>query len=122
MELVSLEEDMKKLVYYQADATIDQLLALGLHLEHIYEDRMVAFCIDCLGKHLRIIKLLASECVQAYSSPEPAWSHVFEWARDFMVNKLNTKYLGAKNPETHKLMKETRDHRKKMEQIVRKLG
>ena len=120
MEQVNLEKDLEKLEYYQADSIADQLIVLELHLVHIYEGRMVAFCIECLSKHLRAIKVLSSECIEAYCKPESLWTDCAKWASDFMENKLNTDLLGPKKECTKELASEAREYRKKFGEILQR--
>jgi len=119
MEKVNLTKDLQALEYYQADALIDELIVLELHFLHIYEGRLVAFCISCLEKHLRAVRKLSGECEEGRCKPEKLWQDIDEWASNLLQNK---EYLELKkgSPLAQELSQQARDFRKKLEEIVAK--
>jgi len=119
MEKVDLTKDLQALEYYQADALIDELIVLELHFLHIYEGRLVAFCISCLEKHLRAVRKLSGECEEGRCRPEKLWQDIDEWASNLLQNK---EYLKLKkgSPLAQELSQQARDFRKKLEEIIAK--
>lgn len=121
MKKVDLTKDIQKLEYYQADAIIDELIVLELHFLHIYQGRLVAFCISCLEKHFRAVRKLSNECEKGRCRPEGSWNDISKWADGFLVKK---EYLTLKtgDEQAKRWSQEARDYRKQMEEIVAKYG
>jgi len=119
MEKVDLTKDLQALEYYQADALIDELIVLELHFLHIYQGRLVAFCISCLEKHIRAVRKLSSECEEGRCRPEKMWQDLDRWAGDLLQSKEYLK-LKKDSPLAQKFYQETRDFRKQLEEIVAK--
>jgi len=119
MEKVDLTKDLQALEYYQADALIDELIVLELHFLHIYQGRLVAFCISCLEKHIRAVRKLSSECEEGRCKPERMWHDLDRWAGDLLQSKEYLK-LKKDSPLAQKFYQETRDFRKQLEEIIAK--
>jgi len=123
MKEVDLTKDADKLLCYQSDAIIDELLALELHFSHIYEGRLVSFCISCLDKHLRLVRKLSQECIDGRCHPEDVWKECNEWADD-LIDRLKSGdiKLDEGSDEAFELAQKARDFRKKFEEIVASCG
>jgi len=119
MEEVDLTKDLELLEYHQADELLEQLILIQLHFQRIYEGKLISLCMNCLDKkHFIAVRGLTRECIAAGCRPKPLWEEMNSWANDILKNKINSEWLGKKNPKTKQLYEEARNYRKKVEEIL----
>ena len=112
---INLEEDLKMLELYTADMIAGNLDLLADHYENIYKGKYIAYCIECIRKHLRKLSHYAAECIEGSCRPQTVWKKVAQWATEA---EPYTDKLGKDDSKTLELSQEARLLRKEMEKII----
>jgi len=123
MERVNLEKNLEELEEYTEKEAARELGLLERHLINIYKGEKIAFCIECVKKHLLGLSGLSGECLEGSCRPQKVWKDIAEWSteaenylEDLGKGKEITLNLAKKAREFRKILLEEIDEMKKSSQ------
>jgi len=117
-ERVDLERNLEELEEYTEREAARELALLERHLINIYRGDKVAFCLECVRKHLLNIGGLAGECLEGSCRPQKVWKDLSIWTTE--AEKKLTE-IGPGKDITLDITRKARDFRKLFLEEIDKL-